>query len=173
MVLAGEVAAADTVGIEFLLPEMGLGLQAKAIVRHHSSLGCGFEFQALTRHQQAVIREWSRQMLQVTPQNDTPAARVTEAVRTRSTPRKSPAKKRELGRWLWPVIGVALAMILFSWWHWQKEWRKLEERLPKATGAALRGPALPHESVSLHGRAALAKSMQDDRAADCERPHRA
>jgi hypothetical protein len=64
VVLAGEVRAADSVGVEFLLPDLGLGLQAKAVVRHHAPLRCGFEFRSLTRHQQAVIREWVRQRMQ-------------------------------------------------------------------------------------------------------------
>src|ERR1700690_3999934 len=53
VVLAGDVQPTDTVGVEFLLPDMGLGLQAKAIVRHNSPSRCGFEFQGLTGHQRA------------------------------------------------------------------------------------------------------------------------
>ena len=64
VVLAGEVREADAVGMEFLLPDLGLGLQTKAVVRYHSPLRCGFEFKDLTRHQQGVIREWARQRLQ-------------------------------------------------------------------------------------------------------------
>ena len=67
VVLAGDLRPSDTVGIEFLLPHLGLGLQAKAIVRHHTPLRCGLEFRGLTRHQQAVIREWSRQTLGAKP----------------------------------------------------------------------------------------------------------
>jgi len=43
-ILAGAVYPGDSVAVEFLLPEMGLGLHAKAVVRHHADLRCGLEF---------------------------------------------------------------------------------------------------------------------------------
>lgn len=171
--LAGEVDAADLVGIEFLLPEMGLGLQAKAIVRHHSTLGCGFEFQGLTRHQQAVIREWSRQTLQsAPPRENTAAARITDSPRARALTRRPVKKNSNLQRWLWPLIGLLAALLLLSWWHWQKGWKELEERVPKSTGTGLRSSTRGN-SLLLQGSAVFAKRVQDDRAADAERTHRA
>src|SRR5262249_3873671 len=63
-ILAGVVNPGDSVAVEFLLPEMGLGLQAKAVVRHHENLRCGFEFFGLSLEQQAMIRRWTRRMLE-------------------------------------------------------------------------------------------------------------
>ena len=63
-VLAGVVNPGDSVAVEFLLPEMGLGLQAKAVVRHHADLCCGLEFFGLSLEQQAMIRRWTRRMLE-------------------------------------------------------------------------------------------------------------
>src|SRR5215813_4818734 len=63
-ILAGVVNPGDAVAVEFLLPEMGLGLQAKAVVRHHENLRCGLEFFGLSLEQQAMIRRWTRRMLE-------------------------------------------------------------------------------------------------------------
>jgi hypothetical protein len=62
-VLAGEVLPGDPVAIEFLLPDMGLGLHAKATVRHHAPLRSGLEFQTLSVEQRALIRRWTHRVL--------------------------------------------------------------------------------------------------------------
>src|SRR5271165_2612719 len=100
VVLAGEVESADAVGIEFLLPDIGLGLQAKAVVRHRSPMRCGFEFQGLTRHQQAVIREWSLQTLQVA---SPPPAQVVSSVPSPSLMTSQPSPPK-LMRLIWPMV---------------------------------------------------------------------
>jgi PilZ domain len=134
VVLAGEVRVADAVGVEFLLPELGLGLQTKAAVRHHSPLRCGFEFKELTRHQQAVIREWARQRLQTRP--DGRAANSNPAERTTSAPLASRRTRDQaaLGRFFWLVAGVLALAGLLAWWHWQIGWRELERRIPRPVG---------------------------------------
>lgn len=135
VVLAGEVRVADAAGVEFLLPELGLGLQTKAVVRHHSPLRCGLEFKELTRHQQAVIREWARQRLQTRSQGGR-AANSDPAERTASPP---PANRRRrdqaaLGGFFWLVAGVLALIAMLAWWHWQIGWRELERRIPRPVG---------------------------------------
>jgi hypothetical protein len=135
VVLAGEVRVADAVGVEFLLPELGLGLQTKAVVRHHSPLRCGFEFKELTRHQQAVIREWARQRLQTRAEggradNSHPAERATWVPASNRRTRDRAA----LGRFLWLVGGVLALAGLLAWWRWQVGWRELERRISRPIG---------------------------------------
>jgi hypothetical protein len=144
VVLAGEVHPSDPVGVEFLLPDLGLGLQAKAIVRHYAPLRCGFEFQGLTRHQQAVIREWSRQKLQAAS-GEAPAAHLA-APKPAGTvsfwKRMQKSAGPRLRRVFWVAAAVLLLAGLLSWWHWQKGWKDLEERIPRSAGqAALTIPA--------------------------------
>ena len=142
-VLAGEVHLADSVGVEFLLPDLGLGLHAKAVVRHYAPLRCGFEFQGLTRHQQAVIREWARQRLQpaAAPAAAAPAPAVSSKV---AAPRAKASLVKRVRSWIAIVCGAfsgrptaALLLAgLLAWWHWQREWKELEERISRPTGQA-------------------------------------
>ena len=128
-VVAGEVRVADAVGVEFLLPDLGLGLQTKAVVRYHAPLRCGFEFQELTRHQQAAIREWARQRLQTRPDGGR-AANSNPAERANSTHRRT-RDQAALGRFFWLVAGVLALAGLVAWWHWQIGWKELERRIPR------------------------------------------
>src|SRR5450631_2492376 len=147
VVLAGEVRVTDLVGMEFLLPDMGLGLQTKAIVRHHSPLRCGFEFMELTRHQQAVMREWARQSLKAQPQGamtTDPGSAQPAGSRT-ATNEEAEDNGARLRRILL-LAGVVLALAgLLVWWRWQKGWKELEERVPQPTGR-ISAPATPNYS---------------------------
>jgi hypothetical protein len=135
-VLAGEVQLADAVGVEFLLPDLGLGLHAKAVVRHYAPLRCGFEFQGLTRHQQAVIREWARQRSQPTaaatptagPKSAAPVAKASLVKRVQKLDRV------QVRRFLLTTAVVLLLSGLLAWWHWQREWKQLEERISRPAG---------------------------------------
>jgi hypothetical protein len=135
VVLAGEVRPADSVGVEFLLPDLGLGLQAKAVVRHNAPLRCGFEFRGLTRHQQAVIREWIRQRMQA--KSDQRASANGEELDQEKDVSASPDQlaKRSMPKQLrlaGMVTGVLLlAGLLLFWWRWESEWRKLEKQIPQ------------------------------------------
>jgi PilZ domain len=131
-VLAGELHAGDPVGVEFLLPDLGLGLQAKAVVRHHGPLRCGFEFQQLTRHQQALLREWTRLMLGRQPQEDLPPEKGSEARERRDTATDSRLREpsQRFRRLLWWVAGILLLAGLAAWWNWERQWKDLEQQVP-------------------------------------------
>jgi PilZ domain len=135
VVLAGEVRPADSVGVEFLLPDLGLGLQAKAVVRHHAPLRCGFEFRGLTRHQQAVIREWVRQRMQAkSEQKASVAGQELEDEESDLPSALGELRQRIAPRWrlLGKVAGaLVLAGLLLWWWHWQNGWKELEQQAPQ------------------------------------------
>jgi len=48
--LADELCLSDSVDLEFLLPNLGVGLEAKAVVQYRVSSHSGLEFDGLTRH---------------------------------------------------------------------------------------------------------------------------
>jgi hypothetical protein len=146
--LGEDIPVADAVAVEFLLPDLGLGLQARALVRYRVETQSGLEFRDLTRHQQAVIREWTRQ--RQTEPDQIPArssergaekgqaeknkAEKSKAEKSKSEPRRSHNYPRvpaaQLRRVIWPVIAVLALLGLLAWWHWERGWKKLEDQLP-------------------------------------------
>jgi hypothetical protein len=143
VVLAGEVRPADSVGVEFLLPDLGLGLQAKAVVRHNAPLRCGFEFRGLTRHQQAVIREWVRQRMQVKSDQKLPAAEPELDEESATSSLLDEPKISKARSWR-SVALVAAALVLVGllvwWWHWQNGWEELERHIPQPTSQVIMTP---------------------------------
>jgi PilZ domain len=131
-VLAGELHAGDPVGVEFLLPDLGLGLQAKAVVRHHGPLRCGFEFQQLTRHQQALLREWTRLMLGKQPHEEAPLESLSHVSQGEEAAPELGADQpsHKFRRLLWWVAGILVLAGLAAWWNWERQWRDLERRVP-------------------------------------------
>jgi hypothetical protein len=150
VVLAGEVRVTDLVGVEFLLPDLGLGLQTRAVVRHYSALRCGFEFKDLTRHQQAVIREWARQRLQVKPKSaKLPGAEPAQPRTTETVSRKNPFAGARLRGFFWLAAAVVVLTGLLAWWQWERGWRQLEEQIPRHTGQIIKEfhAALPQPPI--------------------------
>ena len=164
-ILAGVVNPGDSVAVEFLLPEMGLGLQAKAVVRHHVDLRCGLEFFGLSLEQQAMIRRWTRRMLEkpvsttsivppvVPPVEIEPAppARFQVAVPTSEAPPPEPHHYR--GK-LWGRIaaGVALVMVagaLIGWRYWHMEWTELQQQAETVAATSAQRVKLPPGAIDL------------------------
>jgi hypothetical protein len=108
--LADEVGVSDSVGVEFLLPELGLGLEARAVVRYRVASHSGLEFDGLTRHQQAAIREWTRQ------RQSKPSFERRSLV--------SP----QLRHLVWPIIVVVALLGLIAWWRWERARKGLKNQ---------------------------------------------
>jgi hypothetical protein len=124
-VLAGEVSPGDPVAVEFLLPEMGLGLHAKATVRHHAPLRSGLEFQTLSVEQRAMIRRWTHRIL---------GPEEAPSGFTRENPFKALIRKQRKLQFLSQLrsrrflmtAGITVAFLfLFTWWRWQRGWNEL------------------------------------------------
>lgn len=143
-VLAAELQLGEWVGVEFLLPNAGQALQAKAVVRHHNQLRCGFEFLGLSGDQRSMIRRWAGNsqplpILEPAP-SATPTA-VSSAVATKMTAsvsaqapaiaaRRRPvaANNQALDRLL--RLTLALLLVVGGWagWQWHRGWQQLESR---------------------------------------------
>jgi TonB family protein len=135
-VLAGELQPGDPVGVEFLLPELGLGLHTLAVVRYHAALRSGLEFQTLSLEQQAMIRRWTRRVLENQAQTRTrtesafpSGSTVSEAIRPTSPGPKLHARKRS---WLRPLLVPGMLALVaasaFSWWRWKQAWTQLDQQ---------------------------------------------
>ena len=137
-ILAGAVNPGDSVSIEFLLPEMGLGLHTKAVVRHHADLRCGLEFFGLSLEQQAMIRRWTRRVLEkpvASPTSIVPTVEpdpVPVASVQESALEPPPPPRHSHRKWLGRMVAVfALAMIAATaaeWRYWHTEWVELQQQ---------------------------------------------
>jgi len=168
-VLAGELHAGDPVGVEFLLPDLGLGVQAKAVVRHRGPLRCGFEFQQLTRHQQALLREWTRLMLGGEPREEAPREEVPNTQQTPAAGKKKPSLLQrfpEMQRVVWWVAALLVLAALGAWWNWERQWGEIEQKVPatskddsrlfipaQPTAANLMPPVVWEQSAGVERRA--------------------
>ncbi len=161
-ILAGAVNPGDSVAVEFLLPEMGLGLQAKAVVRHHADLHCGLEFFGLSLEQQAMIRRWTRRML------EKPAASLPSATSVPTSPLEldtapsnlfqgvlappeSQPALRHRGKWLGRVLlvfGIAtIAAALLAWRYWHMEWVELQQQADAMAATSVQRVKFPPGAI--------------------------
>src|SRR5271157_1588559 len=125
--VAGELASGQQVAIELRLPNVGVPVRARALVRYQGKLRCGFEFVGMSVEQQEMIRYWAyRTASQQTElekgsgksqQIDTPVP----AVVVQSGPQIRVRRQR---------FNVLLAAMLLlagaGWWQWQRSWHELE-----------------------------------------------
>src|SRR5208282_5964141 len=59
VVVAGELAAGQQVAVELRLPNVGVPVRARAVVRYQFRLHCGLEFVGLSVEQREMIRYWT------------------------------------------------------------------------------------------------------------------
>jgi TonB family protein len=140
-VLATELRAGESVGIEFQLPLVNGLLRTRALVRHQDKLRCGLEFIGLSPEQQTMIRQWTRQPQAVM---ETGARRFIDSVGAgvaQATPANVKSRPLKSRRRLWLAFAVLAAMLACVWtWHWKKDWRELEAGLPGAARNSTQEP---------------------------------
>jgi TonB family protein len=132
VMLAGELAPGEIVGIEVPLPLVAGLLRTRAIVRHQEKLRCGLEFIGLSAEQQAVIRDWAR-AAQVEAEFGTPPGTVPEKEKADTVGRgrgsgQDPGKLRKKWWALAWIILLTLAAVATGvlWWRWNHAWEELE-----------------------------------------------
>ena len=161
-ILAGVVNPGDAVAVEFLLPEMGLGLQAKAVVRHHADLRCGLEFFGLSLEQQAMIRRWTRRMLEkpvsttsivppVVPPVEIDAAAPTARLQAAVPVPEAPPAPHHHGR-LWGRMAAVFALVmiagsLLAWRYWHMEWVQLQQQADAVAATSAQRVTLPPGAI--------------------------
>lgn len=132
-VVAGELSAGQQVALELRLPNVGVPVRARALVRYQYRLRCGFEFVGLPAEQQEMIRYWTYlsapEAVDSSQQNlpgivrKLPAAALQQAAKRRRRFRVGRRKVYAL------MIGL-LALASLAWWQWQRSWNELEKRAP-------------------------------------------
>ena len=136
-VVAGELATGQQVAVELRLPNVGLPVRARALVRYQSRLRCGLEFAGLTAEQREMIRYWVyRSTAQLgdlrdsrIAENNGPAA--PEAFVAAAELAAAPRRRVRIGRrGFYVLIACMLALAGLGWWQWQRSWNELETRGP-------------------------------------------
>ena len=162
-VLAGVVNPGDSVAVEFLLPEMGLGLQAKAVVRYNADLRCGLEFFGLSLEQQAMIRRWTRRMLEKPVSTTSIIPPVVPPVEIEAAPPahipvpvpipEAPHVTHHRGK-LWGRMAAVLAVVMIAgslgaWRYWHMEWVELQQQADTVAATSAQRVKLPPGAIDL------------------------
>jgi TonB family protein len=150
-VLAGELIAGETVGVQIRLEGAAEPLRTRALVRHHDRLRCGMEFLGLSNQQQAAIRDWAMQM-KALPES-AGITTTTEIIDERGSgvrgstqphrPRRPVRRWRGRG-WIGLLIAVTVLLGVF-WLRWNRGWNELESGL---TGRSIAAGEHPKAHVS-------------------------
>ena len=136
-VVAGELATGQQVAVELRLPNVGVPVRARALVRYQSRLRCGLEFAGLTAEQREMIRYWVyRSAAQLVDLRDSKKAEnngpaTPEAFVAAAELAATPRRRVRIGRrGFYVLIACMLALAGLGWWQWQKSWNELEKRGP-------------------------------------------
>jgi PilZ domain len=126
--LAGEVRTTQTVGIEFKLPESGVPIRARAVVRHQAELQCGLEFVRMSPAQREMMVDWLRSgNAALSSAQDDPKTGAATAIEKKAAAKVSAARRGR--RWLLLAL-AALCLASLVWWRWQQGWKELEQNIP-------------------------------------------
>ncbi|MGA2359276.1 MAG: PilZ domain-containing protein [Terriglobales bacterium] len=136
-VVAGELVAGQHVAVELRLPDVGVPVRTRALVRYQSRLHCGLEFVGLSVEQREMIRYWVyRSASQPVAFRDFKkekkvAAAKREAPVVAARPAAKPRRRIRMGqRGFYVLIACLLALAGLGWWQWQRSWNELEKRAP-------------------------------------------
>src|SRR5579872_3385811 len=164
-VLAAELAAGESVGVEVRLSPATEPLRTRATVRYQEKLRYGLEFMTISPEQRTAIRDWSREARAETEitVSSMPAVDRGEEKEFRMSsgprlsggggpPRKVSKRRRRLG-WLIALLVMAAIAAAF-WWKWNRSWEELESGLKNssvtADKPAVQVPAEVMQKLLLH-----------------------
>lgn len=138
-VIAGELVPDQQVAVELRLPNVGLPVRARALVRHQSRLRCGLEFVGLSVEQREMIRYWiDRSASEPVDIGDfrkdervavagIEAETETEAPVAAAVASAKPRRRIRVGRrGFYLLFACTLALAGLGWWQWQRSWNELE-----------------------------------------------
>ena len=136
-VIAGELVPDQQVAVELRLPNVGVPVRARALVRYQSRLRCGLEFVGLSVEQREMIRYWVYRSASAPvdigdfkKDEKVAAARTemeTEATMAAAVPAANPRRRIRVGRrGFYALVACTLALAGLGWWQWQRSWNELE-----------------------------------------------
>lgn len=136
--VAGELTVGQHVAVELRLPNVGVPVRARALVRYQGNLRSGFEFVGLPVEQREMIRYWAYRLRN--PSFDF-AERKTEEPAHEMARETAPSQPRvplavtavkraprvRVSRLRFYVLLIAMLLLAsLAWWQWQRSWKELE-----------------------------------------------
>jgi TonB family protein len=143
-VIAGELSLGQQVAIELRLPNLGLPVRARALIRYQSHLRYGLEFVGLSMEQREMIRYWvyrsaaGHSNFEDFHKDDFFKDEKSGSVGMEASidPAESsvkPARRIRLGRrGIYVLLAAILLLAGLGWWQWQRSWSELEKRAPES-----------------------------------------
>ena len=138
--VAGELASGQQLAVELRLPNVGVPVRARALVRYQGQLRCGFEFVALSVEQREMIRYWTHRVSGQPIENESDqSARIGPfpAAATLTAAQSSP-RIRIRSRQFNLLLAALLLLAVVGWWQWQRSWHELEIGAEAAAEVPLR-----------------------------------
>jgi TonB family protein len=145
-VVAGEMSAGQQVAVELRLPNVGVPVRTRAVVRYQSRLRCGLEFVGLSVEQREMIRYWVYRSASEPgsirpgsiPKDERVGAAETEIHIVTPEPAAAVRRRIRIGRrGFYALVVCALTLAALGWWQWQRTWNELESR-PLVADSGLR-----------------------------------
>jgi len=131
--VAGELSPGQHVAIELRLPNVGLPVRARAIVRYQGKVRSGFEFVSLAPEHREMICFWAHRLAAASPKKESPTqADAAKTVKHDAVPEKAPEtwiRRRRIHL----VVAGTLILIAAAWLHWQRLWSELEMETAEQT----------------------------------------
>lgn len=142
-VVAGELIPGQQVAVELRLPNVGVPVRARVLVRYQEQFRCGLQFVGLSVEQREMIRYWAcraaaePKTAKTTGETlkadlDLPVAAAGAEGRTRKIRLRLPR--------IYVLLAFMLALAGLGWWQWQRSWNELEAQASSAAepGSPLR-----------------------------------
>lgn len=142
-VVAGELATGQQVAIELHLPNVGLPVRARALVRYQSKLHCGLQFVGLSVEQREMIRYWAYRSASepasfgdfefgdLRKEEKGGPAKAEASAEIADTAVKPKRRIRIGRRGIYFLIAGMLLLAGLVWWQWQRSWSELEKQAPE------------------------------------------
>lgn len=136
-VVAGELSPGQQVAVELRLPNVGVPVRTRALVRYQSRLRCGLEFSGLSVEQREMIRYWvfrassppvefKQESFDFKKETAHEVQKVEDSVVAEGKAGAANRRIRIGRRGIYALLGCVLVLGAAGWWQWQRSWNELE-----------------------------------------------
>jgi len=135
-IIAGELVPDQQIALELQLPNLGVPVRSRALVRYQERLHCGFQFVGLPVEQREMIRYWLRhfaaQPTQVSEKGKGPKA---DGVAASAVAEGRVERIRVRLRRFYALAALMVLLTGLVWWQWERSWNELEAQASSAAEA--------------------------------------